>query len=123
MQALEPPELINRAKNQLEEAEKAYTAYGEKNIALKARDALDVFARKAAELKGLWSFGLYTSSEKMVEALKSIELPPGSPKDLTISIAFPPPNHQAISLIPVGAGLEQKPPLEIYNCYVHALGQ
>ncbi|WP_257293323.1 hypothetical protein [Endozoicomonas sp. YOMI1] len=120
--ALDHEELLKQGKNQLGEAEKAYTAFGEMNIAVKARDALDVFARRAMDLKGFGSVGLYTSSKQMISALKDIELPPDMPKDLTITITFPPPNHQAISLIPVGAGLAQKPPLEIYNCYVHALG-
>ena len=122
LKALPPEELIQQGKNQLEEAEKAYTAYGEKNIALKARDTLEVFAKCAEGLKGPGSVGWYKSSREMINALKNIELSPDAPKDLTITITFPPPNHQAISLIPPGAGLEQKRPIEIYQYYVHALG-
>ncbi|MGI2027556.1 hypothetical protein [Endozoicomonas acroporae] len=122
LQALGNEELLNRGKNQLEQAEKAYTAFGEMNIALKARDTLEIFAACAKGLKGPGSVGWFTSSKEMITALKNIELPPDAPKDLTVTITFPPPNHQAISLIPVGAGLEQKAPIEIYRCYVHALG-
>ncbi|USE37101.1 hypothetical protein [Endozoicomonas sp. SCSIO W0465] len=122
LQALDNGELINRGKNQLQEAQKAYTAFGEMNIALKARDTLEIFAACAKGLNGPGSVGWYKNSLEMITALKNIELPPGAPKDLTVTITFPPPDHQAISLIPVGAGLEQKAPIEIYNCYVHALG-
>lgn len=120
--ALNTNELLYRGKQQLDEAEKAYTAFGEKNIALTARNALEAFAECAMALKGSASVGWYQSPDKLLNALRKIELPPDAPKDLTVTITFPPPNHEAISLIPLGAGLENKKPMEIYHYYVHALG-
>ncbi|WP_419832247.1 hypothetical protein [Endozoicomonas atrinae] len=120
---LNDQELLKRGDKQLEEAKKAYTTYGQNSLAHNARKALEPFIECANNAKAHFPIAgvdWFKSSEKLIESLKKLELPQGTPDDFAVTIQFP--GEEVISLIPPGNGLKTKNPTQVYECYVHAFG-
>ena len=120
---LKDQELLKRGDEQLEEAKKAYTTYGQNSLAHNARKALEPFIECANNAKAHFPIAgvdWFKSSEKLIESLKKLELPQGTPDDFAVTIQFP--GEEVISLIPPGNGLKTKNPTQVYECYVHAFG-
>ncbi len=120
---LSDQELLEKGNKQLEEAKKAYTTYGQNSLAHNARKALEPFIVCANNAKAHFPIAgvdWFKSSEKLIESLKKLELPQGTPDDLAVTIQFP--GEEVISLIPPGNGLKTKNPTQVYECYLHAFG-
>ncbi|KEI70186.1 hypothetical protein GV64_04995 [Endozoicomonas elysicola] len=117
LKKLSDKDLLEKGKKKLDEAKEAYTKYGRHKLANDAKEAIRPFIERADQSRSKLMAGMdwFRESSELVEALKQIELPPGTPKDLAITIQFP--GEEVISLIPPGEALKNKNPTQVWEYF------